>query len=152
MGTLGCSFIFWPLLNYDSFVGCRESLAFQRYKQKVCQSRERYSETTKFEFEKKKKANYDWKQIAQTTNPFLVFFFANAGGGGNLNEMSHSCDDQDWAQGELLRFLWRKDPLPWQLLATAKRMSGGEHEQLFGRKKATLILSYSTNAAPRLSN
>lgn len=152
MGTLGCSFIFWPLLNYDSFVGCRESLAFQRYKQ-VCQSRERYSETTKFEFEFEKKSELRLETNCEDNKPVSSFLFCKCRRGGNLNEMSHSCEDHDWAQEELLRFLWRKDPLPWQLLATAKRMSGGEHEQLFGRKKATLILSsYSTNAAPRLSN
>lgn len=103
-------------------------------------------------------ANLKKKQLLLETNcednkPVSSFLSCKCRKGGNLNEMSHSCKDHDWAQGELLRFLWRKAPLPWQLLATAKRMSGGEHEQLFGRKRATLILSsYSTNAAPRLSN
>lgn len=101
----------------------------------------------------KKKSELLLETNCEDNKPVSSFLFCKCRKGGNLNEMSHSCEDHDWAQGELLRFLWRKDPLPWQLLSTAKRMSGGEHEQLFGRKRATLILSsYSANAAPRLSN
>lgn len=152
MGTLGCSLSFDLYWTTTPLWVVEKAWRSKVTSRRAVKAKKGILRQQNSNLKKKKKKRLLLETNCEDNKP-VSSSFLQMQEGGNLNEMSHSCEDHDWAQGELLRFLWRKDPLPWQLLATAKRMSGGEHEQLFGRKKATLILSsYSANAAPRLSN